>query len=279
MGRVLGAVDVARWAVVVTPTRQALLREIGAELERQGARVEFVDSAADCPSRLTVDGLVLGPKEPQWLEWARGQRAGGALVVPAPETVERFRDRAFSHSILEASGFATSFALVGTARELLERPNNELVYPVLLKRRWHHGDPLVVLGCVEELRSSLRAAVQTTEFVIETIVQGAHTTVYFIGKKIHAFAREAFASETTETPATASFPALSASIEPLRKRSGALFGKLDLVFQDDGRVFGVDLGAFPKFLHVDGAAAGIAMLSSAALRANPLRRNEDTQNG
>lgn len=254
-----------RSLVVGTVKRGRLLRGIAAALERSGLDVQWAEENAG-PERWNgqrFDRILLGAKTAEWTAWAEAQQRRGVHVVPDPAMLTRIRDRWSARALLRNADIAVPDAVAGRADVLLPRVADiSARLPVIVKPRFDHGRTLALATTEAALRRHLREK-PAADLVVEQVVGGWHTTVHFVGEQLFPFARQPFENETSEVVISRIPSSLSDSVRRFRVTTGLLFGKLDLVGKD-GTVVCVDVGAFPKFAHADGADRLIAQTLLAA---------------
>jgi hypothetical protein len=251
------SIKLARWAVVLTPTRRALLNRVATALAGRGIPVRTIEPDEELPAG-EFDAVVVGPKDSSWIERAKLWYSIGKHVAPNPYVVEALRNRMVMRELLRASGFGVPPARAGTALDFQRAQRlSPDAYPVIVKGLRDHGNPVVIVHCNDDFRRRLDTFEAAAELHVESVVSGSHGTAYFIGAHIEMFERQSFFGEETEVKVGVP-NGLRARIAQLRALSGLNFGKVDIVLNEGEQPVAVDLGTFPKFLNVPGAASSIA---------------------
>jgi hypothetical protein len=249
-----------RAAVIATVRREILLRGIARALESKGVSTVVYMDVRDVPAD-PLQLVVLGPKDQTSLDWALKRQANGTAVVPKPQLTAHVVDRVSCRALLHAAGIRTPDAVFGAAGTVARKiAQAGIKPPFVIKHRHEHGRGVVIADSLANAEEHLRSMDQV-EVVVEEQMPGLHQTAYILGEQIVMFNRPPFSPAEGEADRVNDVPTdIRKAILSLRKQTGLLFGKLDLIRAADGSWAMVDAGVFPRFARIPEAPATIGGL-------------------
>jgi hypothetical protein len=245
--------DTGRCAVVASGEPGEILAGVAERLAAEGFAVDFLTHRSLRAPARAYKLIILRAKDAEVRAWAEYEQRRGSLVIPEPATIRTVKDRWACRQLLENADIRIPDAMLGGRDRFFDRDVRGLL-PLVLKKRFVHGDPVKVFSRAEDFRSELLKYSPEDEFVAERYIDGMHYTLCFIGRQTFGFAKRPLDHGITRpVPSSNVLPEMYGLVDRYRSITNLYFGKLDLVVGRDSGIFMVDCGVSPNLWQIPNA--------------------------